>query len=269
MIVEPVAVDMTPQAAKEAIALAQVERLGRELAEQEPDWDDIRNVPALLGFPVETEQGRFHRLPWATWLVAVLVAIISVLAFSHQKILDDFALVPAEVGRLAGLTVITSFFLHGGIWHLAGNLYFLIVFGDNVEDYLGRWRWLFLLFFAVISGALAHVLLNLNDTTPCVGASGGISGLLAFYAFRFPKARLGIRVWSRYSYAAPWITFPAWGGFVAWICLQLVGVWQQMEGISNVSSVAHLGGIVVGIAAWWLWRDIETSPAQPASAATT
>lgn len=257
---KPVVIDRTPQAVKEAVAIAQVERMGRELADAEPDLTDLRNVPALLGFPVETEQGDYRQTPWLTWSVALLVAIVSVFAFRHDSLTEQFALVPATAWRLGGLTLLTSFFLHGGLWHLLGNLYFLVVFGDNVEEFLGRWRWLSLVIASTVVGGLFHLMANPHDPTPCVGASGGISGLLAFYAFRFPRARLGMRIWMRYSYRAPWITFPAWGGFAVWIGLQLFGVLQQVSGFSHVSSLAHLGGAIVGIAAWLLWRRIEVPP---------
>ena len=257
---KPVPVDRTPQAVKEAVAIAQVEQMARQQAEEEPDLTDWRNIPALLGIPVETEPGRFRNFPWATWVVAGLVTVVSVLGFTHRGLFNEFALVPADFWRHGGVTSLTSFFLHGGIWHLLGNLYFLIVFGDNVEDYLGRWRWLVLLLAATVVGDLLHVFADPHSMLPCVGASGGISGLMAFYAFRFPKARLGMRIWMRYSYRAPWITFPAWGGFAVWIGLQCFGIVQQISGFSHVSSLAHVGGAAVGVGLWLLWHRIEIQP---------
>jgi membrane associated rhomboid family serine protease len=186
------------------------------------------------------------------------------LAFRHESLIGEFALIPDRALRLGGLTLVTSFFLHAGWWHLVGNLYFLIVFGDNVEEYLGRGRWLLLLLFANLAGALSHLLAEPHSSIPCIGASGGISGLLAFYAFRFPKARLGLRIWMRYSYRAPWVTFPAWAGFAVWMALQFLGVFEQMNGLSNVSAMAHLGGAAAGIVAWRVWRDIDcTKPKSP------
>jgi len=257
----PVApVDNTPQAVKEAVAIMKVQQMARPQAEAEPDLDDLRNIPAILGLPVETEPGRFRQRPWLTWSVAALVTLVSVTAFFDHTWIENLALVPAESGRYGGVTFLTSFFLHGGVWHLLSNLYFLIVFGDNVEDYLGRRRWLLLLLLATLGGDLLHVLGNPHSTLSCVGASGGISGLLAFYAFRFPQARLGMRWWSRYSWRAHWFTFPAWGGFAVWMGLQLFGVLQQLGGFSHVSALAHLGGALVGVGAWYFWRRIEVPP---------
>lgn len=257
---KPVVVDPLPPAARQALAIAQVERMAQEQAEAAPDWDDLRNVPALLGLPVETGQELSQKIPWCTWTVALLVALVSLIAFARPGVLEHFALVPAEVWRLGGLTLLTSFFLHGGVWHLLGNLYFLVVFGDNVEDYLGRWRWLALVLAATLCGNWLHVMGDPRSTLPCVGASGGISGLLAFYAFRFPQARLGMRYWLRYTWRSGWFTFPAWGGFAVWIVLQLLGAMQQVRGFSHVSSLAHLGGAVAGVGAWLLWRRIEVPP---------
>jgi membrane associated rhomboid family serine protease len=255
-----VPVDRTPQAVKEAVAIMQVQQMARRQAEAEPELDDLRSLPALLGLPVETDPGIFQQRPWLTWAVALLIALVSVGAFFDHRLIVEFALVPAKLWRYGGLTTLTSFFLHGGIWHLLSNLYFLVVFGDNVEDYLGRRRWLLLLLLATLGGDVLHVLGDPRSALPCIGASGGISGLLAFYAFRFPQARLGMRWWARYSLRANWFTFPAWGGFAVWMGLQLFGVMQQFSGFSHVSSLAHLGGALVGVACWFCWRRIEVPP---------
>ncbi|MHC4677439.1 MAG: rhomboid family intramembrane serine protease, partial [Planctomycetota bacterium] len=106
----------------------------------------------------------------------------------------NWGLVPAELGRRFGLTFVTSFFLHGGLVHLFGNLYYLVVFGDNSEDVLGRGRYLLLIAAATIVGDIAHIVSDPGSTTPCIGASGGISGVLAYYCLRFPKASVGIVV---------------------------------------------------------------------------
>lgn len=253
-------VDRTPQAAREAIAIMQAGQLAKRQVEAEPDWGELRNIPTLLGMPVELEPGRFSRTPWLTWTVAALVALVSLVAFGRPGMIQEFALVPADFWRHGGLTALTSFFLHGGILHLVGNLYFLVVFGDNIEDYLGRWRWLLLLVLATVGGDLLHFAADPDSATPCIGASGGISGLLAFYACRFPKARLGMRYWSRYAWRSHWFTFPAWGGFTCWIILQLFGVGQQLAGFSRVSALAHIGGALVGVLAWVVWRRIEICP---------
>ena len=137
-----------PQAAHETLALYEVERIAEQARDADPSPDATwKTIPALFDFPVENETAPLKSLPWMTWSMAATIAIISVAAFANlEKVVHQFGLIPSEVLRYGGATFFTSFFLHGGVLHLAGNLYFLLIFGDNVEDYLGRKRWLILLF---------------------------------------------------------------------------------------------------------------------------
>jgi membrane associated rhomboid family serine protease len=152
-----------------------------------------------------------------------------------------------------GVTFLTSFFLHAGILHLVGNIYFLFVCGDDVENFLRPFRYLTLIAFAAFIGDLAHIAANPHSQIPCVGASGGIAGLITFYALNFPHVKLGFLM--RYGWWwFRWIRLPTWFVFVLWILFQFVGAWEQVAGISAVSSVAHIGGAVVGLVAWLLWR---------------
>ena len=127
-------------------------------------------------------------------------------------------------------------------------MYFFLVFGDNVEDILGKKRFLILLFAAAFVGDIVHIMGDIHSITPCVGASGGISGVLAFYALKFPHANLGLFVRHR------WICLPANVIFFIWIVLQLICVYKQLHGFSNVSALAHLGGACVGFIFWFVTR---------------
>jgi len=121
-----------------------------------------------------------------------------------------------------------------------------------VEDWLGKGRFLLLLLLATLAGDVAHTLLDPNSTVPCIGASGGISGIIAFYAFKFPRVRLGLllRIYVRFI----WINLPAYAFFLIWMAMQFFGSLSQRANLSNVSSVAHLGGAAVGVA-YWLATD--------------
>ncbi len=211
-------------------------------------------IPVLCGMPVETETAAFMHRPWLTWGLSAAILAVGYAGlsgiFDLETTVKNFGLVPAELWRYGGLTFLASFFLHGSLLHLLGNTYFLMVFGDNVEDYLGKGRYLWLLFLADLVGNVFHVALDPRSTMPVVGASGGISGLIAFYALRFPRARIGI---SLRFYV---LSMRALFAFVLWIVLQIVGVWEQIMGLSNVSSLAHLGGAVVGLFFWLRARDI-------------
>jgi membrane associated rhomboid family serine protease len=232
----------------------------RESLPDEPDRE-WKVIPALFGFPVEMDEAPYARTPWATWLLAALIVGLSVAAFPHLRYaIDTYGMIPAQAWRYHGLTFITSFFLHVGIWHLVGNVYFLLIFGCHVEDFLGRRRWLLLIFLAALVGDFADILIDPRQDLPSVGASGGISGLIAFYALRFPHAQLGFLF--RYGYVYfRWIRFPAWAAFLVWMAFQLLGAYQQIEGAGNVASLAHLGGSAVGVAFWAIWRHLDQKPA--------
>jgi membrane associated rhomboid family serine protease len=233
-----------PQEAREAIALAKVQQLaeqarGSDFDSGPPDeWR--KSIAAFFGMPVEFDAPAKKRRPAVTWFLAGLIVTASVHAFFHlQEAVKLFGLIPAEAFRLHGLTFVTSFFLHSGIIHLVGNIYFLLVFGDDVENFLGPLRYIALIAIASLRwGSLAH----------CIGSDlhhslyrcqRGIAGLITFYALAFPQAKIGF-LW-RYFYYFRWIRLPAWFVFVLWILFQIIGAYEQKIGISSVSSFAHLG----------------------------
>jgi len=149
--------------------------------------------------------------------------------------------------------LLTSFLLHGGILHLVSNMYFLLVFGDNVEDALGKAGYLGLIVAAALVGDLLHVIFDPRPQIPVVGASGGISGVILYYALKFPRAALGILL--RILFYFRWVSLPAYVYVGFWVLLQILGAFQQVAGVTNVSALAHLGGASVGAAAWLLTRN--------------
>ena len=204
-------------------------------------------VPALLGFPVEARPPALAARPVLTWgLAAALVYVHIATLADRSGAIERFALVPAEWTVTA---VLTSFFLHAGVLHLVSNTWMLLVFGDNVEDVLGKLRFLGLLLVATAAGDLLHVALDPRVDVPMVGASGGLSGLITFYALRFPRSRIGFL-----SFWILWWHAPAWFMFAIWVALQGWIATAQVAGGSNVSALAHLGGGAVGALAWWIWR---------------
>jgi len=242
-----------PMEAKEALALARLESLKEEQVQQEmssssPDhWWQV--IPALFGIPIEYNYTPLKHKPIATWSLAAAITLVSVIALRNiESAIAGFGLIPAEFTRYFGFTFISSFFLHGGIIHLAGNLYFLCVFGDNTEDVLGKRNYLLLIAIATIAGHLAHILSAPGSTVPCVGASGGISGILAYYCLRFRNASVGMILFFR------WVRIPVVFMLAIWIIFQLLGAYMQISGLSNVSALAHLGGATVGIIFWWITK---------------
>jgi len=247
-----------PQKAREMLAIAEVERLSKQA--EGPDLDSAapeeswKQIAAFLGMPVEFDAPEEQRRPWATWLLSAVIICASLVAFSNLRdVVQRFGLIPAEATRLGGLTFVTSFFLHAGIIHLAGNMYFLLAFGHTVENFLRPLRYLALIALAAFIGDLAHIALDPRSQVPCIGASGGIAGVITFYALNFPLMRLAFLM--RWGFVwFHWIRLPAWFVFVLWFLFQIIGTLEQKAGMSSVSSAAHLGGAAVGVLAWLVWR---------------
>ena len=254
---DPVAPEL-PQKAREMLAIAEVEHLAKQA--EGPDLDSAapeeswKQIAAFLGMPVEFDAPAEQRKPWATWLLSATIICASLVAFSNLRdVVQRFGLIPAEATRLGGLTLVTSFFLHAGIIHLAGNMYFLLAFGYTVENFLRPLRYLMLIALAAFIGDLAHIALDPRSQTPCIGASGGIAGVITFYALNFPRMRLAFLMRCGYVWFR-WIRLPAWFIFVLWFLFQIIGTLEQKAGMSSVSSAAHLGGAAVGVLAWLVWR---------------
>jgi membrane associated rhomboid family serine protease len=137
-------------------------------------------------------------------IVTVILIALNILMYIYEislgidleNFLFQYSIIPSNIihiissNLLSFITFITSMFLHSGWIHLIGNMVFLWVFGDNVEDKFGRFR--FLLFYIIcgISASTLHVLIDPRSTVPMIGASGAISGVLGAYLFLFPKAKI-------------------------------------------------------------------------------
>jgi membrane associated rhomboid family serine protease len=213
-------------------------------------WQDH---PAVLGLPVDEGKELWNR-PWTTWTVGAVILVVSVLALLSGigPVAREWGLVPATAFRHGGLDFVSSFFLHGGVLHLVGNLYFLLIFGDNVEDVLRPGKYLLLLLLATVIGDLAYVVVAHGSAVPSIGASGGIAGVLAYYALAFPHARIHTTRFMYYS--AVRVTFSARTAFGLWVALQVAGAVLQSRGKSNVNALAHLGGAAAGVLFWLRWR---------------
>lgn len=212
---------------------------------------------AMAGFPLEEWEPEFRHTPYLTWILVFVVIATSLYAFGHPVAYLNYAFVPAIFPEQEWWRSLTAFFLHGGFLHLVGNMYFIWVFGDNVEDYLGKLRFLLLLITATFFGAVAHWALSPESLLPCVGASGGISGVIVFYALQFPRARIAI---------APPIVSPIFALFwlirlkvgwalLIWFAIQGLLLAMQIEGLSRISAAAHIGGALTGAIYWKLWRS--------------
>src|SRR5205814_889748 len=210
----PAAEPELPKKARELLAMEEIKRIADEARgsdfDSEPPEEQWKTIAGFFGFPVEFDAPEEERRPWTTWLLTAIIVGVSLYTLPHLRdVVQHFGLIPAQPARLHYLTFVSSFFLHAGLIHLIGNMYFLIVFGDNVEGFLRPFRYLILIALAAFVGDLAHIAADPQSQTPCVGASGGIAGIITFYALKFPRVRLGFLlrwgfVWFR------WIRFPVW-----------------------------------------------------------
>jgi membrane associated rhomboid family serine protease len=143
--------------------------------------------------------------------------------------------------------VFTSMFLHGSWMHLLGNMWFLWLFGNNIEDSTTRPRYLMFYLLCGVAAALAQVAANPQSAVPMVGASGAISGVMGAYLILFPKVRVFTLI--PLGFYATTVALPAWGMLIYWMVLQLVGGIGSSIGEEGggVAFWAHLGGFIAGV----------------------
>jgi membrane associated rhomboid family serine protease len=196
------------------------------------------------------------RTPWATWgLIAVNVVFFFILQgeVDQNGLLAKFGAVPGQIahplvnGWRPEFGLVTSMFLHSGWGHILGNMIYLWVFGDDIEEALGPWRFLLFYFVAGIAAALAFIAVNPSSTVPLVGASGAIAGVLAAYLMLRPCAKVTVfafRVFVRVR--AVWVI----GG---WAVLQLLSLAAAGQD-NDVAYMAHVGGFLAGAGLFFVLR---------------
>ncbi|HEY3295898.1 MAG TPA: rhomboid family intramembrane serine protease [bacterium] len=144
-------------------------------------------------------------------------------------------------------TLISSMFLHGGFLHLAGNMLYLWIFGNNVEDYLGHFRFTLFYFACGIVAALTHAVSDVLSTVPMIGASGAISGVLGAYLLLYPKARVVLLIW--FFFFLRFVRVPAFVVLGFWFVMQLSGILSSpINQAGGVALWAHVGGFIFGFA---------------------
>lgn len=139
-------------------------------------------------------------------------------------------------------TLITCMFLHGGILHILGNMLYLWIFGNNVEDALGKTRFITFYILSGISAGLTHILTNPSSDLPMVGASGAISGILGGYFILYPFAMVDTLIPFFFFWRI--VPIPAFFFILIWFLIQVAGA-SRMGG--NIAWFAHIGGFISGI----------------------
>ncbi|SEN45372.1 Membrane associated serine protease, rhomboid family [Loktanella fryxellensis] len=231
-------------------------------------------------FPIR-DHNPSSRTPWVSH--ALIVANVAIWLWTAVAITDetalwslyyDYALIPALLTGGEGLTgLLTAMFLHAGPLHLAGNMLFLFIFGDNLEDRMGHVP--FALFYAAcgVAAGLAQIAVDPWSAVPTVGASGAIAGVMGGYLLLFPRARVDMLLVLIVIFKV--IPIPAWLLLGLWFALQ---VWGGLgpQADAGVAYAAHVGGFVAGIALTlplWLrlggprfWQATDGHPPHPAAA---
>lgn len=199
-----------------------------------------------------SDQNPTRTTPYVTY---VLIAL-NILAYLLERqliglhgesyVISGYGLVPTRISADPSgeaFTVFTSMFMHGGLGHLAGNLLFLWIFGDNVEDAIGHLRYIGFYLSCGVCAALAQILTNIGSPAPMVGASGAIAGVLGAYLVLYPRAPITVFV------GFFLISLPAWVVVGFWFLLQLSGGWAALglDTSSGVAFFAHIGGFLAGV----------------------
>lgn len=201
-------------------------------------------------FPLRDTQPSYSRP-----VVTVVVIVINLLVFLREFSLDDYSL--NAFIAMWGLTpshfhienVLTSMFVHGGWMHVLGNMWFLWIFGDNIEDILGHGKYLLFYLLCGVAAAVGQLLIDPFSRVPMVGASGAIAGVMGAYLIKFPRSRI---LTFAFIFFFVW-TFevPAWLMLIYWFGIQLlsgvgsISYTQASQG--GTAFFAHVGGFVAGI----------------------
>ncbi|MFB3826668.1 MAG: rhomboid family intramembrane serine protease [Bryobacteraceae bacterium] len=201
-------------------------------------------------FPLRDAQPSYSRP-----VVTVLLIIVNLVVFLYESMLDPYSLnhfvevyglVPANL-HLTSL--FTSMFLHGGWMHVLGNLWFLWIFGDNVEDVLGHGKYLMFYLLSGVAAAAGQIIVNPDSGVPMVGASGAIAGVMGAYIVKFPHARILTLVFIFLFITT--VEVPAVLMLAYWFIIQLfsgVGSIARTHATQGgVAFFAHVGGFVAGM----------------------
>ena len=203
-------------------------------------------------FPIR-DHNPSGRTPYVTYMlmamnIAVFLSYVGVM--DNDRAINAFffewALIPALVTDGQGYTgIFTSMFLHGGWMHLAGNMLFLYIFGDNIEDEMGHVGYLVFYIACGLLSAGAHVLSAPNSPVPMVGASGAIAGVMGGYLLLYPKAKVDILIIFIVFFRI--IPIPAWIMLALWLGMQFIGGVGADPSVGGVAYWAHAGGFFVGM----------------------
>jgi membrane associated rhomboid family serine protease len=229
-------------------------------------------------FPIRDDTPRFST-PIVTYFIIALNVLVFLYELSvgaqSQRALNafvaQFGVIPRfEAAVLTGqvpvspsaaiLPIFTSMFLHGGWLHIIFNMWWLWIFGDNIEDYLGHFKYLLFYLVSGFAAALVHIALNLSSRVPTVGASGAIAGVMGAYIVLYPRAKVLTLVFLIVFITFWWL--PAWFFLGYWFLVQFLSgaattIAETSQSTGGVAVWAHVGGFLAGVVL------IKIIPARP------
>ena len=212
----------------------------------------------MFFFPI-SDINPTQKKPFISWLILFLCVLIFIFQknmnfHEEEAFIMSYGMIPSVVFNIVELpenlkkihpflTLISSMFLHGGWMHLIGNMAYLYIFGDNIEDSMGKIRFIVFYLMCGIFAAFSQALIDFNSITPMIGASGAISGILGGYLVLFPKAKIRVFFW--FLIFVRTFNIPAMYVIGGWIFIQFFNLSDSSS--SNVAYAAHIGGFVSGM----------------------
>jgi membrane associated rhomboid family serine protease len=213
-------------------------------------------------FPIKDDQPRYST-PYVNWFLIAL----NILIYLFQSMLDprsyellalEFGVVPSHLTAfLAGspkypllaivIPFLTSMFVHAGWVHVLGNMWFLYIFGDNIEDYLGHFLYLVFYLLCGLFAVATQIVIYPHSNLPMVGASGAIAGVLGAYFILYPRARVLTWFFVFVFYIPAWITLGYWFVLQFLSGAATLSVAQRGKDVGGVAVWAHVGGFVAGL----------------------
>ncbi len=217
-------------------------------------------------FPIRDDTQRIHGKPYVNYILILINVVVFVWEISSTDFLSNeskvenlfitYGAVPEFVLKGDYVTLLTSMFMHGGIAHLIGNMVFLYIFGDNIEDRFGHFKYLLLYLFWGFLAGLTHTFYAVETGSgfiPAVGASGAISGVLGAYLVLFPKAKI-VTVITTFFLTT--VRIPAIAYIPFWFILQVIFSLSGSQG--GVAYLAHIGGFVAGLGMTYFFKSMQS-----------
>ncbi len=189
--------------------------------------------------------------PIISWILISICSLIflyqlNLSIFDFNNFVKYFGITPLKLINDTNnqwFTIVSSMFVHGNLTHLAGNMVYLWIFGDNIEDSFGKIRFILFYLLCGVAAVFSQILYDPNSLTPMIGASGAIAGVLGAYLILYPRAKIWVFMWI--VFIVRLITVPAFIVLGIWMFLQLINVIDQ--GTSGVAYSAHIGGFIAGM----------------------